>query len=95
VHPNVGIVDLTIQPCYICPEPLLKASTETASALFPKIRFRHMATEETDVVGLCAGEVCRVDLSPKTAYEAYQRYIVSHTPMVVLHRQAVDSEMQQ
>jgi hypothetical protein len=81
------MVDLTIQPCYICPEPLLKASTETASALFPKIRFRHMATEETDVVGLCAGEVCRVDLSPKPAYEAYQRHIATQAPMTALRRQ--------
>jgi hypothetical protein len=56
------MVDLTTQPCYICPESLLKASTETASALFPKFSFRHMATEETDVAGLCAGEVCPVDL---------------------------------
>jgi hypothetical protein len=63
--------------------------------LFPKISFRHMATEETDVAGLCASEVCRVDLGPKPVYEAYQRYIVSHTSTAALHRQAVDSEMQQ
>jgi hypothetical protein len=39
--------------------------------------------------------ILRVDLTLKLAYEAYLRHIMSHTSTAALHRQAIDSGMQQ
>ena len=39
--------------------------------------------------------ILRVDLTPKPAYEAYLRYIMSHTSTAALYRRAVGSGMQQ
>jgi hypothetical protein len=38
--------------------------------------------------------ILRADLSPKTAYEVYQRHIATHAATVALRQQPVDSGMQ-
>jgi polysaccharide biosynthesis protein PslG len=39
--------------------------------------------------------ILRVDLSPKPAYEAYQRHIATHVPMTALREQTIDDSRRQ